>query len=237
LSSPTSKVQGPRSAAGARSGRMPAATPAQRDRQGVPVRRGGLHGDGGVRRGHVSPLPAPRRDAAVPAAEPGTTVPAAGRADRAPHGDGWPGPRCLPARVQGTRIAFSWHRDLAHRDPDRRDPRLHRGLLRGKTDDFIVWLYSTFASIPGLLFILAIAMVVGKGCSGLSRHRPDDVGRAVPPDPRRSDQAQDAGVRRGGAGAGLGHFRIIFRHILPTYSTSSLCRSPSVPSASAPRSS
>ncbi len=41
------------------------------------------------------------------------------------------------------------------------------GYFGGKTDDFIVWLYSTFSSIPGLLFILAIAMVVGKGLLGV----------------------------------------------------------------------
>ena len=41
------------------------------------------------------------------------------------------------------------------------------GYFGGRTDDFIVWLYSTFASIPGLLFILAIAMVVGKGLTGV----------------------------------------------------------------------
>lgn len=41
------------------------------------------------------------------------------------------------------------------------------GYFGGRTDDFIVWFYSTFASIPGLLFILAIAMVVGKGLLGV----------------------------------------------------------------------
>ncbi|MFH0879405.1 MAG: ABC transporter permease, partial [Lentisphaerota bacterium] len=41
------------------------------------------------------------------------------------------------------------------------------GYFGGRTDDFIVWIYSTFASIPGLLFILAIAMVVGKGLLGV----------------------------------------------------------------------
>ena len=33
------------------------------------------------------------------------------------------------------------------------------GYFGGKVDDAIVWLYSTFAAIPGLLFILAIAMI------------------------------------------------------------------------------
>jgi peptide/nickel transport system permease protein len=41
------------------------------------------------------------------------------------------------------------------------------GYYGGRLDDFVVWLYSTFASIPGLLFILAIAMVVGKGLLGV----------------------------------------------------------------------
>ena len=41
------------------------------------------------------------------------------------------------------------------------------GYFGGRVDDFIVWLYSTFAAIPGLLFILAIAMVVGKGLQGV----------------------------------------------------------------------
>ncbi len=41
------------------------------------------------------------------------------------------------------------------------------GYFGGRVDDFIVWLYSTFASMPGLLFILAIAMIVGKGLLGI----------------------------------------------------------------------
>ncbi|MBR6021245.1 MAG: ABC transporter permease [Kiritimatiellae bacterium] len=34
-------------------------------------------------------------------------------------------------------------------------------------DEAVVWLSTTFASIPGLLFVLAIAMVVGKGLLGV----------------------------------------------------------------------
>lgn len=41
------------------------------------------------------------------------------------------------------------------------------GYFGGRVDDFVVLLYSTFASIPGLLFIMAIAMVVGKGLLGV----------------------------------------------------------------------
>lgn len=37
------------------------------------------------------------------------------------------------------------------------------GYYGGKTDDFAVWVYSTFASMPSLLFILAFALLVSKG--------------------------------------------------------------------------
>jgi peptide/nickel transport system permease protein len=41
------------------------------------------------------------------------------------------------------------------------------GYFGGWIDDLIVWLYSTFACIPSLLFILAISMMVGKGLLGV----------------------------------------------------------------------
>ncbi|MCS6772047.1 MAG: ABC transporter permease [Kiritimatiellae bacterium] len=41
------------------------------------------------------------------------------------------------------------------------------GYFGGRVDDAIVWLYSTFAAIPGLLFILAVSLVVGKGLLGV----------------------------------------------------------------------
>jgi peptide/nickel transport system permease protein len=37
------------------------------------------------------------------------------------------------------------------------------GYFRGKTDDFVVWLYSSFASMPTLLFILAFSLLAAKG--------------------------------------------------------------------------
>ena len=37
------------------------------------------------------------------------------------------------------------------------------GYYGGKLDDFVVWIYSTFASMPTLLFILAFALLVSKG--------------------------------------------------------------------------
>lgn len=37
------------------------------------------------------------------------------------------------------------------------------GYFGGTVDDFVVWIYSTFASMPSLLFILAFALLVSKG--------------------------------------------------------------------------
>lgn len=37
------------------------------------------------------------------------------------------------------------------------------GYYGGKIDDLVVWIYSTFASMPSLLFILAFALLVSKG--------------------------------------------------------------------------
>ena len=45
------------------------------------------------------------------------------------------------------------------------------GYYGGKLDDFVVWIYSTFASMPTLLFILAFALLVSKGflCAPLAK--------------------------------------------------------------------
>ena len=90
------------------------------------------------------------------------------------------------------------------------------GYFGGRTDDAIVWLYSTCASIPGLLFILAIALVVGKGLLGvylgiglttwvgLCRLMRGEV-------MKHKAQAYVLAARA----LGLSPGRIMFRHILP----------------------
>ncbi len=90
------------------------------------------------------------------------------------------------------------------------------GYHGGRVDDVIVWLYSTFAAIPGLLFILAIAMVVGKGLTGvfLGIGLTTWVGvcrlvRAETMRHRERAYVQAARV------LGFGAPRILFRHILP----------------------
>ena len=41
------------------------------------------------------------------------------------------------------------------------------GYFGGRVDSLVVWLCATVASMPGLLFILAISMVVGQGLAGI----------------------------------------------------------------------
>ena len=90
------------------------------------------------------------------------------------------------------------------------------GYFGGKTDDFVVWLSTTFASIPGLLFVLAIAMVVGKGLLGvfLAIGLTTWVGtcRLIRAETLRQ---KERGYVRAARALGFSHGRILFRHILP----------------------
>ena len=90
------------------------------------------------------------------------------------------------------------------------------GYFGGRTDDFIVWLYSTFASVPGLLFILAIAMVVGRGLLGVYL----GIGLTTWVGICRLIRGEVIKHRAqpyvlAARALGLGHGRILFRHILP----------------------
>lgn len=90
------------------------------------------------------------------------------------------------------------------------------GYFGGRTDDIVTWLVSTFSAIPGLLFILAIAMVVGKGMLGiyLGIGLTTWVGicrlvRGEVIKHREQNYVKAAQV------LGFGSGRILFRHILP----------------------
>ncbi len=90
------------------------------------------------------------------------------------------------------------------------------GYFGGRVDDLIVWLYSTVASIPGLLFILAIAMVVGKGLLGvyMGIGLTTWVGlcRLIRGEVMKHKAMPYVLAARA---LGLSHARIIFKHILP----------------------
>ena len=90
------------------------------------------------------------------------------------------------------------------------------GYFGGRTDSLVVWLCATVASMPGLLFILAIAMVVGQGLLGVylgiglttwvsvCRNIRGEVIKH-----RERAYVQAARV------LGYGDLMIIFRHVLP----------------------
>ncbi len=90
------------------------------------------------------------------------------------------------------------------------------GYFGGKIDTFIVWLYSTFSSIPYLLFILALTLVLGKGIFSvyIALGVTSWVGicRIV-----RGEflKFRDRDFVSAARALGAGKTRIIFRHILP----------------------
>jgi peptide/nickel transport system permease protein len=93
---------------------------------------------------------------------------------------------------------------------------LFGGYFGGKVDSLVVWLCATVASMPGLLFILAISMVVGQGLIGiyLGIGLTTWVGvcrtiRAEVMKHKAKAYVQAARV------LGYSHLRIMFRHILP----------------------
>lgn len=90
------------------------------------------------------------------------------------------------------------------------------GYFGGRTDDFVIWLSTTFASIPGLLFVLAIAMVVGKGLLGVFLA----IGLTTWVGTCRLIRAEvlkqkNRGYVRAARALGFSHGRILFRHVLP----------------------
>ncbi len=90
------------------------------------------------------------------------------------------------------------------------------GYFGSWVDDLIVWVYSTIESIPGLLFILAISMVAGKGIMGvyLGIGLTTWVGlcRLLRAEVmKHRDRAYVLAARS----LGYSSWRIIFRHILP----------------------
>lgn len=90
------------------------------------------------------------------------------------------------------------------------------GYFGGKTDSFVVWLCATVSSMPGLLFILAIALVVGKGLAGVIA----GIGLTTWVGTCRTIRAETMKHRnrayvQAAKTLGYSHARIMFRHILP----------------------
>ena len=90
------------------------------------------------------------------------------------------------------------------------------GYFGGKVDSLVVWLCATVASMPGLLFILAISLVVGQGLLGIYL----GIGFTTWVGVCRTIRAEvmkhrDRAYVQAAKTLGYSHPRIMFRHILP----------------------
>ncbi|MBQ6914613.1 MAG: ABC transporter permease [Kiritimatiellae bacterium] len=90
------------------------------------------------------------------------------------------------------------------------------GYFGGKVDSAVVWLCATVASMPGLLFILAISLVVGQGLLGIYL----GIGLTTWVGVCRTIRAEtmkhrDRAYVQAAKVLGYSHARIMFRHILP----------------------
>lgn len=90
------------------------------------------------------------------------------------------------------------------------------GYFGGRTDSFVNWLCATVASMPGLLFVLAIAMLVGPGLMGVYL----GIGLTTWVGVCRNVRAEtikhrDRAYVQAARVLGFSHVRILFRHILP----------------------
>lgn len=90
------------------------------------------------------------------------------------------------------------------------------GYYGGKIDSLVIWLCATVASMPGLLFILAISLVVGKGLLGIIV----GIGLTTWVSTCRTIRAEtmkhrDRAYVQAAKTLGYSDMRIMFRHILP----------------------
>ncbi len=90
------------------------------------------------------------------------------------------------------------------------------GYFGGKVDSLVVWVCATVASMPGLLFILAISLVVGKGLLGVIV----GIGLTTWVGTCRTIRAEvikhkDRAYVQAAKVLGYSPWRIMFRHILP----------------------
>ena len=90
------------------------------------------------------------------------------------------------------------------------------GYFGGKVESVVVWLCATVASMPGLLFILAISLVVGQGLLGIYL----GIGLTTWVGVCRTIRAEtmkhrDRAYVQAAKVLGYSHARIMFRHILP----------------------
>lgn len=93
------------------------------------------------------------------------------------------------------------------------------GYCGGRIDSLVVWLCATVASMPGLLFVLAISLVVGQGLLGIYL----GIGFTTWVGTCRTIRAEvikhrDRAYVQAARTLGYSPVRIMFRHILPNVS-------------------
>ncbi|NOY82830.1 MAG: ABC transporter permease [Kiritimatiellaeota bacterium] len=90
------------------------------------------------------------------------------------------------------------------------------GYFGGAVDAAVVWVYSTFAAMPSLLFILSFSLVLGRGTTavylGIGLTSWVGLCRVIRAEFIRLRSAPYVEAARA---QGIGHGRIILRHILP----------------------
>ena len=90
------------------------------------------------------------------------------------------------------------------------------GYFGGKTDAFVVWLYSTMDSIPQILFMLSVSFLLGKGigsiCIAIGLSSWVNTCRLVRAEVKQQKELDYVLASRA---LGASHARIIFSHILP----------------------
>ncbi len=90
------------------------------------------------------------------------------------------------------------------------------GYFGGRVDDAIVYLYSTLACIPGILLLIALMMVMGRGlhqlCIAMGVTGWVGLCRLIRGETLKLRESEYVLAARA---VGAGHARIIFRHILP----------------------
>lgn len=90
------------------------------------------------------------------------------------------------------------------------------GYFGGWVDDFVTWLYTTFSSVPNIMLLISITLILGKGIFAvyiaLGATSWVTLCRLIRGEVMKHKEREY--VQAAGA-IGGGHFRKLFRHILP----------------------
>jgi peptide/nickel transport system permease protein len=93
------------------------------------------------------------------------------------------------------------------------------GYFGGWIDDFVTWLYTTFSSVPNIMLLISITLILGKGIFAvyiaLGATSWVTLCRLIRGEVMKHKEREY--VQAAGA-IGGGHFRKLFRHILPNVS-------------------